>query len=157
MLSTLEPAAPKPRRKRRAPFRWRPQERRTLVAFASALVEDGLPALTPSQHPALLAEAERTVNVLPRVARDGFHVFLSILEFVPLVLGHFRTFSRLSIRERVRLLRAWGNSSNNRLRMPFLGIKAMLGMAIASLPPVEESVGYRRECLTGNAHVRSQP
>lgn len=149
--------APAKRKRKRIPFRWRPMERRTLIAFAQALVDDGLPAVHPRTHDHMLAEMAKTVGSLPRIARDAFHYLVPIIEFMPLVLGRFRTFSRLGRKERTSILRSWGSSPITRLRMPFLGIKALLGMAIASAPDLEGAVGYSQECLTGNQNVVRKP
>lgn len=136
------------KKKMRRPFQWRPAERRTLSAFVSALVGDGLPPVSPRMHDAILAECAKTINVLPRFVRDGFHVFLSIIEFIPLCFGYFRTFSRLPQAERIGFLKAWSESKITRVRMGFLGLKTLLTMAIASTPEIESAAQYAPECLS---------
>lgn len=79
--------------------------------------------------------------------RMEIKVMMKILNYSPLFSLKLRTFTRMSLDERIAYIQAWEESRFYSRRAILLALKALVCMAFYADPKVEEILGYSVGCV----------
>ncbi len=117
-----------------------PQTFRTFKSLAEA-VFSGVPGGDASDE---LARAfDGYLSDEPKWARDEANSALTLLEFGPVFLARrLKTFSHLSVAERIAHFESWATSENGLLRQAATGFRKFLCLVFYDRPPVWPLIGY---------------
>jgi hypothetical protein len=134
----------------------RPTERRTLAAAARTFVPAGGTVPQSADDLGLVDELYAEVDNYPPRAFRRTRLLLFATEYLPLVSGKTRPFSKLDDTDRLDVLERNARHKRSPLRRLIVSyMKQLVYSAYISQPPVEDAVGYSGECLRRDSAERS--
>ncbi|MCC6159921.1 MAG: hypothetical protein IT350_17850 [Deltaproteobacteria bacterium] len=131
--------------------------RRVLNALAEAIIGDG--GAVPIGH-VEARSVDRAIEHLRTQAPDvrrGFVALAWFFEWLPVLIGEFSRFSRLSVERRLRVLDRCEKSALSAFRQIAQMLKLVIYLQYYSEPVVERALGIEAPCVFDPATLDRKP